>query len=169
MTRLTEPLRLEHQDLYPHIEQLKTAANQIGRARQESQKQALDEALDFLRGHLLVHAQAEETALYPVVARLLGGRRATLTMQADHKAIRRLTGELEELTGRFTGTGAEHGVENDLRRVLYGLYSLVGVHFAKEEEVYLPLLDEELTQEEGREMFERLEEAAEEAHQAVHA
>jgi iron-sulfur cluster repair protein YtfE (RIC family) len=42
---------------------------------------------------------------------------------------------------------------NGLRRVLYGLHHLVKVHFAKEEEVYLPILDERLSQAEADAMF----------------
>ena len=52
---------------------------------------------------------------------------------------------------------------NALRRVLYGLYALVKVHFAKEEEVYLPLLDARLTPGEAHAMFEAMEAAAKEA------
>lgn len=58
---------------------------------------------------------------------------------------------------------------NDLKRVLYGLYTLVKVHFAKEEEVYLPLLDANLSVKEAREMFEAMEAAAGEAKARVHA
>lgn len=47
-----------------------------------------------------------------------------------------------------------------LRRVLYGLYALVKVHFAKEEEVYLPILDARLTPETAHEMFAAMESAA---------
>jgi hypothetical protein len=43
---------------------------------------------------------------------------------------------------------------------LYGLYALVKVHFAKEEEVYLPLLDARLTTGEAHAMFEAMEAAA---------
>jgi iron-sulfur cluster repair protein YtfE (RIC family) len=53
--------------------------------------------------------------------------------------------------------------------VLFGVYGLVKVHFAKEEEVYLPILDQRLTPEAAQEMFERMEAAAHEAKQAVHA
>jgi hypothetical protein len=53
--------------------------------------------------------------------------------------------------------------------VLYGLYALVKVHFAKEEEVYLPILDARLSLEEAREMFEAMENAASQAKQAAHA
>jgi hypothetical protein len=44
--------------------------------------------------------------------------------------------------------------------VLYGLHTLVKVHFNKEEEIYLPLLDKSLTAEEAGEMFGKMEEAA---------
>ena len=47
--------------------------------------------------------------------------------------------------------------------MLYGLYTLVKVHFAKEEEIYLPLLDARLTPDEANRMFEAMEEAAGEA------
>ena len=50
-----------------------------------------------------------------------------------------------------------------LRRVLYGLYALVKVHFAKEEEVYLPLLDARLAEGEAHAMFEAMEAVAKEA------
>jgi hypothetical protein len=49
-----------------------------------------------------------------------------------------------------------------LRRILYGLYALVKVHFAKEEEIYLPLLETHLTGDEGRQLFESMERAAHE-------
>jgi len=52
--------------------------------------------------------------------------------------------------------------------VLYGLYTLVKVHFAKEEEVYLPLLDANLTPDEAIEMFEAMEKAAGEAKATAH-
>ena len=33
----------------------------------------------------------------------------------------------------------------DVRRLLYGLHTLIKAHFAKEEEIYLPLLDRQLS------------------------
>ena len=45
-------------------------------------------------------------------------------------------------------------------RLLYGLYSLVKVQFANVEDVYLTLLDENLTPDDARVLFEAMEEAA---------
>ena len=47
--------------------------------------------------------------------------------------------------------------------MLYGLYALVKVHFAKEEEVYLPMLDARLAPQEAQKMFRAMEAAAAEA------
>jgi hemerythrin-like domain-containing protein len=47
--------------------------------------------------------------------------------------------------------------------VLYGFYTLLRVHFAKEEEVYLPILDEHLSQNDANALFEQMERAAGEA------
>jgi hypothetical protein len=52
---------------------------------------------------------------------------------------------------------------NELRRVLYGLYALLKVHFIKEEEIYLPLLDMTLTEGEMRQVYNDMRTAAEAA------
>ena len=83
--------------------------------------------------------------------------------------LRDLTSELAELRAKLDAIDIGVITANDLKRVLFGLYTLVKVHFAKEEEVYLPLLDQNLTEDEAREMFENMESAAAEAKTHVHA
>jgi hemerythrin-like domain-containing protein len=163
MTRLTQPLRDEHKELLPHIELLRTVADTIDEAPIASLRRSVDEASAFLTRHLLPHAQAEERALYPVVGRLMGAPEATATMSRDHVEIGRLTQELGSLRSHLSGTSMSAEEERALRRVLYGLSALVKVHFAKEEEVYLPILDVRLTAEEAALMFEAMEQAAKEA------
>jgi iron-sulfur cluster repair protein YtfE (RIC family) len=159
---LTQPLRDEHQDLRPHIERLRVAAESVGTAQFTDLRQEVDDAYTFLTGHLIPHAHAEERALYPVVGRVLGAPAATATMSRDHVEIGQLTEELGALRATFhTGALAERDSEA-LRRVLYGLYALVKVHFAKEEEVYLPLLDARLQPEEAQAMFQAMTAAASE-------
>lgn len=163
MSEITQPLRDEHKELYPHIEALRQAGDAITHTFiAQPERTDLDEVYAFLVHHLMPHAEAEEKALYPVVARVMGAPEATRTMSRDHVQIRSLTRELGDILADFGGT-IEEDQANDLRRVLYGLYALVKVHFAKEEEIYLPLLDERLTASEAAEMFERMEAAAAEA------
>jgi iron-sulfur cluster repair protein YtfE (RIC family) len=163
----TQPLRDEHRELRPHLERLREAAEAVGAAPTPELRVLLDEVNEFLRRHLIPHAQAEEAALYPVVARLMGAPEATATMRRDHVEIGRLVEELRTLQGRLTEPSYKPGEAESLRRALYGLYAVIALHFAKEEEVYLPLLDARLPEAEAQEVFERMEHAAEEAKQAA--
>lgn len=162
MAQATQPLRDEHKDLYPHVTQLRDAADGVGVATAAETLAAVEQAHDFLAHHLIPHAQAEDAALYPVVARVMGAPEATATMRRDHVEVGRLVAELGGLRDRLAAGESGEAMQRDLRRVLYGLYAVVGLHFAKEEE-YLPLLDERLPEAEAREMFRAMEAAATEA------
>ncbi len=164
MNTLTQPLRDEHKELIPHIEQILEVANSLPEASLEQIRDGVEEVYDFLAYHLIPHAQAEEAALYPVVQKAIGSPEATRTMSRDHVEVGRYVDELAELQQDISPRNFKA-----LQRVLYGVYALVKVHFAKEEEVYLPILDERLSLDEAREMFEAMEEAAGKAKQAVHA
>ena len=107
MTTFTQPLRDEHRELIPHIEMLRTVANSIGIAPLASVQQRVEEAYTFLTHHLTPHAQAEERALYPVIGKLMGAAEATATMSRDHVEIGRLTGELGVLRSQLTGASRE--------------------------------------------------------------
>jgi iron-sulfur cluster repair protein YtfE (RIC family) len=163
METLTQPLREEHKELIPQIEMLREVADTIGTMPVHILAQRVSDASMFLEHHLIPHAQAEEKALYPVVGRFMNAPMATATMSRDHTEIARLTGELASLQVHSSGTSVSATQENDLRRVLYGLYAIVKLHFAKEEEVYLPLLEARLTPETARDLFVAMESAAEEA------
>jgi iron-sulfur cluster repair protein YtfE (RIC family) len=166
MATLTQPLRDEHRELLPHVEVLRTVADSAGDASMQALRAGVDEAYEFLAYHLIPHAQAEDSALYPVVDRVLGAPGATATMSRDHVEVGRLTQELASLRSQLSGATASAPTVQALRRVLYGLYALVKVHFAKEEEVYLPLLDARLSPVEAQHVFEAMEAAAKEAKQS---
>jgi hemerythrin-like domain-containing protein len=163
MALVTQPLRDEHRELFPHIEHLRTVADSIGEAPPDGVREAVGHCAEFLARHLLPHAKAEEEALYPVVGRLLGAPEATQTMSRDHVEIAKLTAELQRLSDALQhGEPGLHDVK-DLRRVLYGLYAVVTLHFAEEEEIYLRVLDERLSPQEAQQMFESMGHAAHEA------
>jgi hypothetical protein len=68
------------------------------------------------------------------VARLLGDPRVTQPMVYDHDAIRQLTARLQDAGNQDVPL---------LQELLYGLHALITVHFRKEDELYLPLLERE--------------------------
>lgn len=165
MKTLTQPLRDEHKELFPHVDRIRQAAESIGDAPLTEVRRGVEEVYDFLANHLKPHAEAEDAALYPVVQQVLGSPEATKTMSRDHVEVGRYIEELAALKDSMAEPLTPAQIKS-LRRVLFGVYALVKVHFAKEEEVYLPILDRRLTPEAAQEMFERMEAAA---HEAKHA
>lgn len=163
MSALTEALRAEHHEMLPRIEQLRLAADQVGRVPLPELEHAVDTACTFLTDTLMPHAAAEEAALYPVVARVMGSPQATATMLRDHAEIARRVTALTELRVRI-GFTLDDTTIAELRASLYGLYTLVLVHFVKEEDVYLPLLERALSTTESATVLTELEAAARMAH-----
>ena len=169
MNTLTQPLREEHKELFPHVDQIRQVAERIGEAPVADIRGGLEEVYDFLAYHLKPHAEAEDAALYPAVQQVLGSPDATKTMSRDHVEVGRYIEELAALKNSLSEALLTGEQTASLRRVLFGVYALVKVHFAKEEEVYLPILDQRLTPEAAQEMFEQMEAAAHEAKQAARA
>jgi iron-sulfur cluster repair protein YtfE (RIC family) len=163
MTSLTQPLRDEHNELYPQVESLRLAGDAINTSLTSSAYTKIEEAYNFLTRQLLPHAQAEDKALYPMVQKAMGAEQVTATMSRDHLEVARLTEELGTLRVHKSQLTITSIQAMALRRVLYGLYTLLKLHFAKEEEIYLPLLDSKLTVDEAHTMFENMEAAAHEA------
>jgi quercetin dioxygenase-like cupin family protein/iron-sulfur cluster repair protein YtfE (RIC family) len=145
-----EAIRTEHRELLPHLDHLDSLADAVPELPASELRERLDAVLGFLRDVLLPHAEAEETALYPAVERVLRGAGGTTrTMSEDHRAIAALIQELAELTAR------EPTPRRAIQRTLDRLAALVRVHFGKEEDVYLPLL-ERLSADEARELLAAL-------------
>lgn len=163
MASITQHLRDEHKELYPQVEALRFAADVVNDSLTTQAHDRIEQAYDFLTHQLFAHAQAEEAALYPMVQKIMGSELSTSTMVRDHIEIARLTDDLGSLRvhqSQLTITSIQAAA---LRRVLYGLYAVLKLHFAKEEEIYLPLLDSKLTADEAHAMFEKMEAAYNEA------
>lgn len=142
----------EHAGLFPHLEHLSSLAADAGRLGEEELRVRLGAVLEFLRDGLLPHAVEEERSVYPAADRVLravGG--ATRTMSIDHRFVTAMVEELARLS-----TSPLSDVERERARgLLYGLRTLLEVHFTKENEVYVPLLNR-LPRAEREALFERL-------------
>ena len=79
--------------------------------------------------------------MYPIVAKVMGGTEATATMTRAHLEISHLVNLLGRTLDELPPEGPDTEDVRELRRVLYGLYAILALHFAQEEESYLTLLD----------------------------
>lgn len=163
MAALPQRVRDEHKQLLVHIELLRTVANSVGSAPAETLREGVGQVYSFLIQQLIPHAQAEEQVLYPAVGRLLRAVEATETMSRDHLEVIRLTEELEGLRLHLFYAPMSEAEEQALRQVLYGLYAIIRLHLAKEEEIYLPLIEARLPDEEVYQLVEVMERTVTEA------
>ena len=141
----TQPLRDAHRALLPELGVLRIAADAVGSADGAEQ---FDLALRLLERHLLPHMAAEEAALYPTIDRL-SGNDATVALRHDHSEIRRRITTLGSLR-RSTEPSAM--LQHLLRAALYGLDAIIGLHLDREEHLYYPLLDANLSPEESADL-----------------
>jgi|SRR5215207_2715177 len=163
---VTDPLRAEHAELLPRLDSLTAAAISVEGSGSEAPA-ALDTALTFLRDALIPHAWAEDAVLYPMVEQVMHAPGATATMSRDHAEVVRLTAELQRSRDSMPDA-IDADQRRDLQRMLYGLYAIIQLHFAKEEELYLPLLDAGLGSAEAAEMFRAMHESTHAGDSAHH-
>lgn len=152
--RQTEPFRREHQQLLSQVEHLRQAAREVRDLDPVERTTLVHHVLDFLRGTLVPHARAEEEVLYPEWANLVGFRDAAVPMVHDHEAIVSRIERLEQ---------ADSDDSDTLQELLYGLYALISVHFAKEEDIQLAAFDK-APPELARALLERMEASGVHAH-----
>ncbi|HSM38736.1 MAG TPA: hemerythrin domain-containing protein [Candidatus Limnocylindrales bacterium] len=141
--RSTDPLRERHRQLVARVEELRIAAAGAADADRAAVRDRVARAITLLDEGLVPHARVEEATLYPTVEAVMGSPGATAGMRRDHVEIARMTDALRFLQARLEHNPTRETIEA-LRRLLYGLYAVLMLHFAKEEELYLPLLDREL-------------------------
>ena len=125
-------LRAEHDAVAPTVEQIRSVAN--GLSTRDCDVAPVRTLLDLLEGVVLPHERADEALLVPLVARALGGTDATAAMSRTHAEIEHQVSRLHRL---LAGLGNETVQPEDvieLRRLLYGLYAVLRLHNAQEEE-----------------------------------
>ncbi|MEW2553313.1 heavy metal translocating P-type ATPase [Streptomyces zhihengii] len=130
----------EHHDLQDVLDAVRDAADRLSATPGAPALAAVEEAHRLLVERLLPHEYAEEHELYPALAPTLGGPEATATMSRAHTEIERLSRRIAthlEWARADGGLAAEQ--LDDLRSCLYGLNTVLRLHFTQEEENYFSL------------------------------
>ncbi len=163
MTTLSEAIRKHHQLLG---KTLQVHARGMGGGEPQSERDAF---VAFLKGDLLPHARSEERYLYSAVDALVREHgKPTATMSVDHEFIADYIIRIER-TARELGAannGDRARLLGQLRDLALRLDAIVELHLAKEERVYLPLIDEHLDRTRQRQLLEAIHESYEEEKKA---
>lgn len=140
--------REHHEQIYPHVERLPELADMLGRVDVDRFSAAFELEYRFITQQLVPHIDAVETALYGQLERLMEGRHSMTPMRHEHAELRRLIVTLGEYRARMESPDClDQACAVGLRRALYRLYALLKVHLA-EEELYLRVLDHNLSAQE---------------------
>ncbi|MEP6757982.1 MAG: heavy metal translocating P-type ATPase [Actinomycetota bacterium] len=142
-TDVAERFRKEHVEFAPELQRIRTVADRLETLAAEDLRSELEAVRVFLCERLPQHEEEEEEAVYPVVARLMGGEDPMSSMARAHVEISHLVRVYRQLLEEMPPAGPDRDDLVDLRRVLYGLHAILRLHFAQEEEAYAWLSAEE--------------------------
>lgn len=157
MGQLRNHIHHEHEQLKPHLDTLRIAADAVGEVPVAILRELTDNALGFLMRELVPHAQQEEAILYRAVEHALHAPASTRTMHREHVEIAKYTEELSTLHGSIVASHElSEATARELRRVLYGIYAMASLHFAKEDEIYATLLESKLPESEQQELLQTM-------------
>ncbi len=130
----------EHDELRPVLPLLRSAADTLAAGTDPQAVDTLRRAYASLVERLIPHEEAEETELYPALARALGNGDAIAPMSRAHAEIGRLTRRLQtHLDALAAGAELDPERQQDLLACLYGLHALLQLHYLQEEENYFAL------------------------------
>jgi len=139
---LTRRFQDEHLAIRADIDRIREVADALGTLDQAEVIQRVREVHRMLIEEVQPHEEAEEQVLYPALGRFLGGSDPMGTMSRAHveivHQIRRLGQVIDDI-----GPGGIDDIDlTELRSMLYGLYAILKLHTAQEDESYLSLADE---------------------------
>jgi Hemerythrin HHE cation binding domain. len=147
MRSLPDTSHEHHEQIEPHVDRLPELAEMIGQVTPEVFSATFQEECSFIVGRLVPHMQAIETTLYWRLEQVMDKRHSMAPMRREHERLRGLIASLCQYSEIVADGSMNEGDEIGLRRVLYRLYAMLKVHLA-EEELYLGVLDRNLTAEE---------------------
>ena len=144
--RVVAPLRLSRKPLFQGLAKLQLAADAVQTAEGPVALAALDTAVGFLESTFLPIAAAEEFTLYIAIDGLYGATNATEIMKAHHASIRAMAEDLAKVVAAARTDNDPAAYAKYLLPLLHGLYATIRVHLEAEDDIYLQLLDEHVSE-----------------------
>ena len=127
-------------------------------ARLIAARPAIAEIHDGLVTYLIPHMEAVEAAVYPVLEQLLAQTGSMGVMQQDHAEIRHLTAVIGDFVDQ-PDDDVHRGTVLLMRRALLRLCAVLRTHLA-EEELYVPIMEDRLTEAQAGEIARALDHVA---------
>ncbi len=144
---LARRFRQEHASIRAVTERLRAVADTLGTVDASAALAQARQVHRLLVDEVLPHEEAEDRQLYPVLDRAIGGANPTGPMSREHVEIAHQVRRLGQLLDEVGAEGLDEEDTIELRGLLYGLYAVLRLHTAQEDESYLSLGEESTAQE----------------------
>jgi hemerythrin-like domain-containing protein len=144
--RVVAPLRDFRQPLHDGLTTLQVAAAAVGPAETKVALAALDAAVEFLRDVFVPASSAEEFIFFPTVDGVVGQVGVTAVMAAQHRSLAAMAMDLESVVEASRQDGDTAAYARYLLPLLHGLYAAIRVHLESEDDAYVGLLDDHLSE-----------------------
>ena len=128
------------------LKTLQLAAGAVDSADAPVALAALSTAVQYLTVTFLPTASAEEFTLYIAVDGVNGAVNATDIMKAQHESIRAMANDLAKVVEAARADNDPAAYRKDLLPLLHGLYALIRAHLESEDDIYLSLLDDHVSE-----------------------
>jgi hypothetical protein len=139
---LAKRFQEEHFDIQADLSRVRAAADGLGVRDPAEALAEIRQVHQMLVEEVEPHERAEDAVLYPALDRALGGGNPTGPMSRAHREIAHQTRQLGQLLRAIGSDEFDDEDVAELRRLLYGLYAVLRLHTAQEEESYLSLGDD---------------------------
>jgi hypothetical protein len=159
MPTLTQTSEEHRSRLMAHVERLPKLADDIGVEAWSGVGARVGEEQSFLAGTLIPHMETVDAAVHPELDRLMSCRMGMAPLEREHGQIRSLISQLGDLAAGLGDREPTPGEAIELNRILVKLYAILKVHL-REESLYVPILEHNLTPEHAEAIAVAMEHAA---------
>jgi uncharacterized protein (DUF2249 family)/hemerythrin-like domain-containing protein len=153
MSQVTNAFREHHRELDWQL------SKHVAKLAETESSADTHDFVAFLKNELLPHAAGEEAQLYPVMDEIVRAHgKPTETMQIDHEYIKNYIARIEEVAAQPSAAVPEALAARRARLAQLGsqLSAIFEMHLAKEERVYLPLLEQYVSEDEQQRMLDAM-------------
>jgi cation transport ATPase len=126
----------EHEQLEAGLDRLREIADALDNADSTAAVSLIAEANGIIARGIVAHERADETKVYPRLAKFLADSHGLGAMSRAHREILHLARLIDRLAKDLAPADADRYLVRDAQRVIEAIESLVRLHNAQEEDIY---------------------------------
>jgi hypothetical protein len=129
-------LRADHQQLEGALDRLRAIADALDEAEASGAAALIADANEIVTGEIVTHERADESGVYPHLAKFLPDPHGLEVMSRAHREIIHQARLLTRLADGLAPNDIDRYLIRDAQRVIESIEALVRLHNAQEEDIY---------------------------------